>query len=65
MRVIDVARIQLTEAFGDAAFADGALAAWATVVDHPEHVTSTVEQVTGRPARSFHQWAVDHADDFR
>jgi uncharacterized protein YbjT (DUF2867 family) len=25
----------------------------------------TVEQVTGRPARSFAQWALDHADDFR
>ncbi|MER7078761.1 Uncharacterized conserved protein YbjT, contains NAD(P)-binding and DUF2867 domains [Saccharopolyspora kobensis] len=25
----------------------------------------TVEQVTGRPARTFAQWAVDHADDFR
>lgn len=25
----------------------------------------TVEQVTGRPARSFARWALDHADDFR
>ncbi len=25
----------------------------------------TVEQVTGRPARSFAQWALDHAGDFR
>lgn len=25
----------------------------------------TVEQVTGSPARTFAQWAVDHADDFR
>jgi uncharacterized protein YbjT (DUF2867 family) len=25
----------------------------------------TVEQVTGRPARSFARWAQDHADDFR
>jgi uncharacterized protein YbjT (DUF2867 family) len=25
----------------------------------------TVEQVTGRPARSFAQWALDHANDFR
>ncbi|MEV7965732.1 NAD(P)H-binding protein [Sphaerisporangium sp. NPDC088356] len=28
-------------------------------------VTHTVEQVTGRPARTFAQWAADHADDFR
>jgi uncharacterized protein YbjT (DUF2867 family) len=28
-------------------------------------VTSTVEQVTGTPARTFRDWAADHADDFR
>ncbi len=28
-------------------------------------VTDTVEKVTGRPARTFAQWAADHADDFR
>jgi hypothetical protein len=25
----------------------------------------TVEQVTGRPARSFAEWARDHVADFR
>lgn len=28
-------------------------------------VTSTVEQITGTAARTFRQWATDHADDFR
>ncbi|ADB32554.1 NmrA family protein [Kribbella flavida DSM 17836] len=28
-------------------------------------VTSTVHQVTGREPRTFAQWAVDHAEDFR
>ena len=28
-------------------------------------VLPTVEEVTGTPARTFHQWATDHADDFR
>ena len=28
-------------------------------------VDPTVEQVTGRPQRTFAQWAADHADDFR
>nr|WP_240969075.1 SDR family oxidoreductase [Streptomyces sp. HNM0575] len=28
-------------------------------------VTSTVEDVTGRPARTFDQWAADHVADFR
>lgn len=31
---------------------------------HPEAVTDTVEQLTGRPARSFAQWARDHVADF-
>jgi hypothetical protein len=61
----DAARTQLGAAFGDAAFADAALAAWATFVAHPEGVTSTVQQVTGHPACSFHRWVADHADEFR
>ncbi len=28
-------------------------------------VTDTVEKVTGRPARTFAQWAGEHADHFR
>jgi hypothetical protein len=34
-------------------------------VTRPEPVTTTVQDVTGVPARTFAQWAVDHADDFR
>ena len=48
-----------------AAFADSALAYWAGLVDEPEPVTGTVTEITGRPARTFAQWAADHADDFR
>ena len=40
------------------------LNAWAAGVGLPALVTSTVEQITGRPARTFHDWAVDHAADF-
>jgi uncharacterized protein YbjT (DUF2867 family) len=29
-----------------------------------EQVRDTVEKVTGRPARTFRQWARDHAADF-
>jgi uncharacterized protein YbjT (DUF2867 family) len=61
----DMARLQLASAFEDAAFADAALAAWARFVDHPEQVTTTVEQLTGRPARRFAQWVADHAIAFR
>ena len=28
-------------------------------------VTSTVEEITGTAARTFHEWATDHADEFR
>lgn len=31
----------------------------------PAQITSTVQDLTGHPARSFRQWAVDHAADFR
>ena len=44
---------------------EGSLAAWSRMVSQPEPVLPTVEDVTGQPARSFRQWASDHADDFR
>ena len=47
-----------------AEFANHAIAGWATLVDAPERATDDVERVTGRPARTFAQWARDHADDF-
>jgi uncharacterized protein YbjT (DUF2867 family) len=59
------AREQLTATFGDAGFAEHALATWAGFVDQPEAVTSTVREVTGRPARPFSAWVADHADAFR
>ncbi|MEV4512369.1 NAD(P)H-binding protein [Dactylosporangium sp. NPDC049525] len=51
--------------WADPAFADSALAYWASLVDTPEPVTDTVERITGAPARDFEQWAQDHAEDFR
>jgi len=44
---------------------DTALDTWASFVRTPEVVTSTVEEVTGEPARTFAEWARDHVDDFR
>jgi len=41
------------------------LNAWGAALGHPAHVTSTVAEVTGTPARSFRDWARDHADAFR
>jgi uncharacterized protein YbjT (DUF2867 family) len=46
-------------------FVDSGLAHWARIVTEPEPVTDTVEKVTGAPARSFAEWANEHADAFR
>jgi uncharacterized protein YbjT (DUF2867 family) len=40
------------------------LDAWAAALGQPAHVTSTIEKLTGAPARSFHDWATDHAAEF-
>jgi uncharacterized protein YbjT (DUF2867 family) len=55
----------LAAAWGDRAFAETALNAWEWFVDHPETVTSTVQDVTGAPARSFADWAAANAAAFR
>jgi uncharacterized protein YbjT (DUF2867 family) len=61
---VDEYRAALAAVTGEA-FADGALRYWAGLVDEPEPVTRTVAEVLGRPARTFREWAADHADDFR
>lgn len=42
-----------------------ALLASAETRPHSDLITPTVEKLTGAPARTFPQWAADHADDFR
>jgi uncharacterized protein YbjT (DUF2867 family) len=44
---------------------DGALDAWAKMVTEPERVSPAVEEVTGKPARTFREWAIDHESSFR
>jgi hypothetical protein len=41
------------------------LAAWRAAVGHPAYVTTVVADLTGAPARSFHDWVAAHADSFR
>jgi uncharacterized protein YbjT (DUF2867 family) len=43
---------------------DFMLQMWATVPADVAEVTTAVEQITGRPARTFAQWAVEHAAEF-
>jgi len=44
---------------------DMLLAAWKATLGRPAFVTSTVSDVVGSPARTFRQWAADHAGAFR
>ncbi|MFI6212567.1 hypothetical protein ACIBCD_11260 [Nocardia brasiliensis] len=45
-------------------YADFVLAGLAAMVETPGPSTTTVEQVTGAPARTYAQWAADHVADF-
>ena len=47
-----------------AAAADMLLDAYAAAVDRPAFRTSAIDDVTGRPARTFREWAADHAAEF-
>jgi uncharacterized protein YbjT (DUF2867 family) len=60
----DDVRPALVESLGGESFADGALQTWVAFVDQPERTTAVVENVIGRPAHSFPEWARHHADDF-
>jgi len=44
--------------------ADMLLTAYGAAIDRPAYVTSTVGDITGTPAATFHRWARDHATDF-
>ncbi|MFI6512032.1 NAD(P)H-binding protein [Streptosporangium sp. NPDC050855] len=59
------AREQMIAAWGDPAVVDASLDYWASIVTEPEPVSADVEEVTGRPARTFREWARDHAAGFR
>ena len=41
------------------------LSAWAAAVGQPAHVTSTVAEITGRPARTLVEWTTQNAAEFR
>jgi uncharacterized protein YbjT (DUF2867 family) len=45
--------------------ADSQLNAYALMATEPMLATTTVKEITGTPARTFREWAFDHADDFR
>ena len=44
---------------------DMLLNAWAAAIGRPAFVTSAVADITGTPARTFRDWAIDHFTKFR
>ncbi|MFC3997294.1 SDR family oxidoreductase [Nocardiopsis sediminis] len=58
-------REQMLGAGWPAEVVDGILGHHDSTQNTPDPVTTTVEDVTGAPARTFRQWVLDHADDFR
>lgn len=45
-------------------YADALLGYWASTDGLPVEITDDVERLTGHPARTFRQWAEDHAGAF-
>jgi uncharacterized protein YbjT (DUF2867 family) len=59
------ARRQMVATGWPPSYADGALDYFATLTRQPEVGSSTVAEVTGRPAHTFRQWVEEHVDAFR
>jgi uncharacterized protein YbjT (DUF2867 family) len=59
------ARSELLPVLGSLTFVNMLLGAWAAAIGQPAFVTSTCAEVTGVPARTFLEWATDHAAEFR
>ncbi|GGL07876.1 NAD(P)H-binding protein [Nocardia jinanensis] len=60
---VEQARADLSEIM-PAIGVDAVLAGWQAGAAEPPEVSTIVEEITGRPGRTFAQWAVDHAHDF-
>lgn len=61
----EAARQKMLSQGWPATVAEGLLNAYAKMVREPTPATSTVQELTGVPARTFGEWAIDHADEFR
>ncbi|MGW7056677.1 NAD(P)H-binding protein [Streptomyces sp. NPDC054887] len=62
---VDAAIEHMKAAGYPAELVEAVVPAQAKMLDSPEPVNDEVERITGTPARSFREWAVDHAADFR
>jgi uncharacterized protein YbjT (DUF2867 family) len=61
----DAARQAMLDQGADPSLAESAVTYWASLVDTPEPVTTTVPELTGHPALTFAAWAEEHATEFR
>ncbi|GAA4227706.1 hypothetical protein GCM10022254_16050 [Actinomadura meridiana] len=61
----DVARERMVRSGVPAAFVETNLRFQAGLIGLPTEVSPAIQQVTGRPARTFDEWAAEHAADFR
>ena len=59
----DEARAELSASMPEFAV-DAVLHVWSLGVDRPADVSTLIPELLGRPARTFRQWAVDHAPEF-
>jgi len=59
----DEARVELGATM-PAAVVNMLLDAWAAAIGQAAFITTTVEQITGNPARTFGEWATDNASEF-
>ncbi|MFI0980718.1 NAD(P)H-binding protein [Streptomyces sp. NPDC021093] len=62
---LDEAAEQMRAVGYPAELVEAIVPAQAEMLARPEPVNDEVERITGTPARSFQEWAVDHAADFR
>jgi uncharacterized protein YbjT (DUF2867 family) len=60
----DEARRELLT-IGPLAVVNMLLSAWAAAIGQPAHVTSTVSEITGMPARTLVDWVTDNTGEFR
>jgi uncharacterized protein YbjT (DUF2867 family) len=60
----DQARAEMSRTM-PAAAVDAVLTVWASSVTHPTETSTLIPDLLGRPARTFADWAADHADAFR
>ncbi|MEU0089611.1 NAD(P)H-binding protein [Kribbella sp. NPDC006257] len=59
------ARQQMLDQGADPLLAESSVTYWASLVDNPEPVTTTIPALLHRRALTYSEWAEEHADKFR